>query len=177
MTKLNKIRQDWAISKNTKIKVVRSASHSDFLNLLVWIRNQGYTTKKAEEDWHREDVLLAPYAVSSMDREKNKPISPRGNGSGQASIFQNFQQDFEIFWTCNKRQYPKVHPHYVACQNTTICSLAARRMVRICIKKSAQIRTLPIWVSNARYFQAERQNEVYFHRKWFFISFLLVNQS
>ncbi len=44
-------------------------------------------------------------------------------------------------------------------------------------KKSAQIRTLPIRVSNARYFQAERQNEVYFHRWLFFTSFLPVKQS
>ncbi len=33
-------------------------------------------------------------------------------------------------------------------------------------KKSAQIHPLPIWVSsNTRYFQAECQNEVYFHHR------------
>ncbi len=32
-------------------------------------------------------------------------------------------------------------------------------------KKSTQIRTPPIWVSNARYFQVERQNEVYFRQR------------
>ncbi len=40
-----------------------------------------------------------------------------------------------------------------------------------------KIRTRSIWISNERYFQAERQIEVYFHHWWFFISFLLVKQS
>ncbi len=48
--------------------------------------------------------MLAPYAESSMDNEKNKPINPKGNQSEQASIFQDFQQDFEVFQTYNENQ-------------------------------------------------------------------------
>ncbi len=45
------------------------------------------------------------------------------------------------------------------------------------IFKKKKIRTPPICVSNAKYFQAERQNEVYFHHWRFFISFLPIKQS